>query len=345
MNESIVQDEDFDEDDGQQVSFVKSVGGSSPVGRSWGADGVFRLVGNGDVTKDSCGKFLTVLGCRNIDAHDVISEFDGKNHKGEMILKKTFYNCGKPSCPVCYLAWAKREAERAEPRLKEASKRYGQIEHVSISPPQSDWGLSVEALRKKTAKALAVRGLIGGVLIFHPFRYHSSREARIKGGVMGWFFSPHFHYLGFVLGGYGRCRQCKDKKCRGYGNFNLCDGYDARTRRENEKDGFVCKVLGARKTIFGTLWYQANHAGYDSSKKHSRITTWFGVCSYRKLKVTVERRRSICPICLEDLVKLRWCGDGFHVDEHLTNGWRGWWFTKNIDDWCLDESAGYGGKG
>jgi hypothetical protein len=70
-----------------------------------------------------------------------------------------------------------------------------------------------------------------------------------------------------------------------------------------------------------------------------------GVCSYGRLKVTVERRKRFCPICFEDLVRLRYCGDGFHVDEHLTNGWRGWWFSKNVDDWCLDESAGYGRKG
>jgi hypothetical protein len=38
------------------------------------------------------------------------------------------------------------------------------------------------------------------------------------------------------------------------------------------------------------------------------VARWFGVASYRKLKVTVEVRRRLCPICQHELEKLRYSG-------------------------------------
>jgi hypothetical protein len=31
------------------------------------------------------------------------------------------------------------------------------------------------------------------------------------------------------------------------------------------------------------------------------VVTWFGNCSYRKLKVTYEVRKMVCPLCQHDL--------------------------------------------
>jgi hypothetical protein len=53
-----------------------------------------------------------------------------------------------------------------------------------------------------------------------------------------------------------------------------------------------------------TAWYQLNHASYDKTKKRFHIATWFGVCSYRKLKVTPEKRKELCPICQHELVDI-----------------------------------------
>jgi hypothetical protein len=66
--------------------------------------------------------------------------------------------------------------------------------------------------------------------------------------------------------------------------------------------------LGERKSAFGTAWYQLNHASYDKTKKCFHIATWFGVCSYRKLKVTPEKRKEICPICQHELVYINYVG-------------------------------------
>ena len=67
-------------------------------------------------------------------------------------------------------------------------------------------------------------------------------------------------------------------------------------------------MLGERKTVGGTAWYQLNHSSIDVTKTRFHVATWFGVCSYRKLKLTVERKKSVCPICQHDLVKLMYFG-------------------------------------
>ena len=66
--------------------------------------------------------------------------------------------------------------------------------------------------------------------------------------------------------------------------------------------------MGERKTIFGTAWYQLNHATLRVGVKRFQPVTWFGVCSYRKLKVKVEKKKDLCPICGEELVKLQYLG-------------------------------------
>jgi len=40
----------------------------------------------------------------------------------------------------------------------------------------------------------------------------------------------------------------------------------------------------------------------------SLLLSWFGCGSYRKLKVTVEIKRKVCPICEDDLERLRYVG-------------------------------------
>jgi len=75
------------------------------------------------------------------------------------------------------------------------------------------------------------------------------------------------------------------------------------------EDGYYVKVLGKRKTVFGTAWYQLNHSSIDVTKKRFHVATWFGVCSYRKMKVTVEKRKALCPICQHELVDLHYFGN------------------------------------
>lgn len=179
-----------------------------------------------------------------------------------------------------------------EVRTKEASKRLGVAEHIVVSVPSSCYGMSYDELRAFAVKALYARGIVDGGMIFHGFRYKVGRH---------WYWSVHFHVLGFLRGGY-ECRGCKKGVCL------VCHGFEARTRRVYEQDGCIVKVLGKRKTIFGTAWYQLNHSTIDVTKRRFHVVTWFGACSYRKLKVTVEKWKDLCPICAEECVKVHYFG-------------------------------------
>jgi len=271
-----------------------------PVENRFGSYGDFQLVGHGEQTNVHCGVFRRFKGCVRVDLHNIIT-LEGANHKGKVFTRKVRHYCNKPSCPICFKSgWAVREAGNIEARLNEASKRFGLVEHIVASVPVRDYGLKFKNLRKRVIKVLAKRGVIGGALIFHGFRYNLQKH---------WYWSPHFHVLGFVLGGYSRCRNCRDQNCLGNRNFDRCDGFEARTRKFFEEDGYIVKVLGKRKTVFGTAWYQLNHSSIDTTKKRFHVATWFGVCSYRKMKVTVEKRKALCPICQHELVDLRYFGN------------------------------------
>jgi hypothetical protein len=89
-----------------------------------------------------------------------------------------------------------------------------------------------------------------------------------------------------------------------------------------EKDGYIVKVMGERKTIFGTAWYQLNHASIKKGVSRFHVATWFGVCSYRKLKVTVEVKKAVCPICEHDLGAIRYFGVKRIVFDRSLHGYK-----------------------
>lgn len=288
FDSSVLEDDRFDD---EQPEVLKE---TIPVlENGWGSYGDYRLVGNDEVTNANCGRFATLKGCLRVDLHKLIT-LDGVNYAGKVFVRRIRFSCGKPSCPVCFKSgWAVREAGRIEARLAEASKRFGVVEHIVASVPVKDYGLDLKALRRKIIKILTALGVVGGVLIFHGFRY-SLRK--------GWYWSPHFHVLGYILGGYGRCRRCKGGDCY------ACDGFEGKLYKCYRSNGYIVRVLGKRITVFGTAWYQLNHSSYKANVKRFHIATWFGICSYRKLKVTVEMRKDVCPICKHDIVGIRYFG-------------------------------------
>ncbi|XES77351.1 MAG: hypothetical protein ACBZ72_00365 [Candidatus Bathyarchaeia archaeon] len=269
--------------------------------------GEFELVGHGERTNNQCGKFKKFMGCLNIEGHNQARHFLGNLPKDSVFVKPIYHSCDKPTCPICFkFGWAVREATRMEARLRESSHRYGLIEHIVASVPAKLYGLNLDQLRKAAVKVLDSRGIIGGSMIFHGFRYANRREAKRKGVPFGWRWNPHFHVLGFVGGeGYGKCRKCKGADCY------TCKGFEGITRIENKKDGWVVKVLEKRKTVGGTCWYQLNHCSIRRGKKKSHAATWFGVCSYGKLKPinTEDVGIHTCPICNSKLVQIRYLGN------------------------------------
>ena len=286
-----------------------------PVGNRWASYGKFQLVGNGVVTNENCGKRRSLLGCLNVKGHDVT--VNGVNYKGKLFIKKVFFTCHKASCPVCYdHGFAVREAGNIETRLTVLSRRFGQVEHATISVPSRDYGMTLKCLRRKAIKILQDCGIIGGVLIFHGFRYNIKKS---------WYWSIHFHVLGFVLGGYSRCRHCKG------GNCYTCEGsmgkFYRAYRSSGYAKGYIVKVLaernmsfyGDKPNIMGTAWYQLNHATIDTTKKLFHVATWFGVAGYRKFKLTSLCRKRLCPICGMELVRVRYNGNPFEMNKDLAS--------------------------
>ena len=268
--------------------------------------GEYDLVGHGKVTNENCGRFSGYFyGCDRVDLHNK-TDLNGFNHAGKVYVKKPiFHSCNKPSCPICYkYGWVVREAKCIEARLKEASKRFGVVEHLSISVPVKDYGMSLESLRLKVVKLLKIRGVVGSCLIWHGFRYANPVEARRKNIVEGWRWSPHFHALGFILGGYSKCRRCSRK----WDCLKGCGNFDDRSYQQFLKDGYYVKVFGKRKSVFWTAHYLLDHATIRKDSVRFQVVTWWGNVSYRKMKVTVELRKAVCPLCKHDLVKLRYNG-------------------------------------
>ena len=301
----------------QEVQFFEDTSNLEDILRDSSAEfingsyGIWQLAGHGHQTNDSCGVFRSFWGCLHVENHDIIAS-DGKNHKGEMYGRKVRCSCGKMSCPICYKSACGREAHKIEERLAEASKQFGEVEHLSATFPLKFWHLTYEQLRAKAIKMLMARGIIGGCLIWHGARWDKVR--------LVWYWSPHFHVLGFILGGYGKCRGCP--KCH-----KGCGGFVDRNYRAFEKDECIVRIFGKRKMAYGTdkpnvggtASYQLGHATLKKDVERFHVATYFGVCSYRKLKVTVEKRKMLCPICEQELEKIRYNGNRFVMNEHLSS--------------------------
>lgn len=273
----------------------------------------YQLVGHCEQTNEKCGTFCKFMGCTRVELHNkVIFDKSGNpvDCSGLGDFKPVYYSCGKPTCSVCYeRGWAVREAKNIEFRLEQARKHFGSPEHITCSVPPELYGLSLKAMREKVKKVLLSRGVIGAVRIFHWVRFDKVKRV--------WRRGVHWHCLGFIVGGFRRCRRCSKK---GRFRCNDCDGFKGRQVRGYAKDRFIVKVHDERKTIVGTAWYVLNHATVDVTKKRFHVATWFGVVSYRKLKISKELRKEWdkahglkCRICGLPYVRHGYCGHNVRI--------------------------------
>lgn len=271
---------------------------------AWGAFGDWRLVDSGKVKDERCGKYLSLLGCLDVEAHSGLHfDKDGsvEDYRGKVYVRAVRHSCNRPECPICYKAWDVRAAKVVEARLLEAAKTRGKVEHVIVSVPVKDYGLEYKVLRAKVLDVARSRGVSGGAVVFHALRYNEHRH---------WYAGLHFHILGFISGGYGRCRCCRKQFC------SRCDGFEGVEYRARMRDGYVVKVASAgeeRKSIFGTMVYELGHATYLDGVRNFRMVTYFGSCSYRKLKVVVELPKAVCGICGGELRAVLYSGANAHV--------------------------------
>jgi len=233
----------------------------------------FPLTGSGEA-RVNCGSFFTV-GCLNVEEHKGMN-LDGVNMEGKAYLERHRVSCHRPLCPICWGDWANREKDKATVRLHSFILKGRSLKpiHLTVSIPHSDYALSLQKMREKTYRALKRVHCLGGMVIYHPTRWDKFRRL--------WYFSPHFHVIGY--------------------------GWIVDVRQNYVYSDYVVKNIGIRKTVEGTIYYQLSHCGI-AEKKHT--VTWFGVLSYNKLHVeSVEKEKSVCPLCHEELHQLIWIGEG-----------------------------------
>ncbi len=289
----------------------------------WATHGIYQVVGNGEITDSDpkspkhCGKVYGFIGCVDTHNHDKTT-LDGVNHCKMAYIKKRIRHCFNPRCPTCYLSWASREAKFATWRIKEASKKYGKAEHIICSVPKSEYSMFEEGYtgylqgRARLLKILNSRGITGGGAIFHGFRFANAKESRIKGVPFGFYWSPHWHVVGFLVDGYSQCRNCVHNCETDREYCKSCNkGYEGRTRRAYDSDFWIVKVAAERKSILGTFFYQLNHSTIIPSRKRFHSLTWFGVCGIRALKLDKSKFKenaALCPICGSKCVPLTYLG-------------------------------------
>jgi hypothetical protein len=201
-------------------------------------------------------------------------------------------------------------------------------------------------MKAKVLRGLRKRGVRGGVVLFHAFRYANFKESVRKKVPFGWYLSCHFHVLGFIDDVFDKCRDCRFRNSRGSRYVcKDCSGFYGNSKRLYGKDKMIVEVLPDRKSNFKTAFYQLSHASMRVNTKRSQVVTWFGTCSYRKLKVLVKENKPVCPICGEELVRLLYSGRFVIVVNRNSHEFKSELFMDAVEDGVEVFSEVQGGSG
>ena len=227
---------------------------------------------------DWCGLW-SYRGCLNVQGHK-----DTECH-GKGFLKTYQRSCYRASCELCWKKWLARESNKATKIIEHFEKKSKKnVKHIIISVPKWEYGKDKKELAKSARRILNEVGCLGGSMIYHPFRY----DKEIK----TWYYSPHFHILGF--------------------------GWIESVTEAYQKHGWIIKNKGSRDSTFATIYYMLSHAGI---KKRNHSLVWFGDLSYSKLdRQEIEGlsdKDQKCPYCDNDLQELVLIGDYSHKPPDL----------------------------
>jgi len=242
---------------------------------------------NPSVVRPFCGFLKLWRVCRKKHLHKGVV-FDGADFTDKSVVSAAHFWCKNWHCTKCFLHGAcVTGAQRIEARLNAfVENGFGKVEHVILSVPKNLQHLSMREIFKLATVVAKDRGVFG-VLIFH------GRFIDVERGGLGW--RAHLHLLGFVEGGFDRCRRCVHNRddCAG------CDGFKGREVRGFAKDSWIVKVADERKSVFATSWYQLNHHTVSVGLRRVHSVRWIGKCGNRMLRHQYSKARSKypCPVC------------------------------------------------
>ena len=170
----------------------------------------FSLCGHGDPYHDC--QDLLYFGCKN--EHGYFNEAKGKAY-----VKVVKRNCGRLECPKCLDKVTTNKARKIQKRLKAWKVYRLTIKHIIVSPnPKETKYMDYPDIKTKAYKLMKQCGVLGGVLIVHPFRCNDFHRYEKPG--------LHFHIIG-----YGNVRGNKVKEMF-------------------EKEKWIIKNKGKRKSTF-----------------------------------------------------------------------------------------------
>lgn len=226
-----------------------------------------------DDPHDWCGLW-SYRGCLNTAGHK------GTIAEGKGFLQTYQRSCFRARCSLCWKKWLGRESSKSTHRIEHFEKiSKKKVKHIIISVPDWDYGLDKKELSKKARTILKDVNCLGGCMIYHPFRF----DRKLK----TWYYSPHFHVLGF--------------------------GWITAVAEAYSKHGYIIKNKGERDSTFSTIYYILSHAGV---KKRNHSLVWFGDLSYSKLKSSeipaLADNKQKCPYCENELEELFLIGDYSH---------------------------------
>lgn len=242
--------------------------------------------GRGVPSSKICGKVKGTLVCHHIEHHKGIV-INGVDFTGKSAVSHDYYHCKNPLCPICFArGYAVREAQVIEGRIAEGVERgYGAPEHIALSPPRSLRGLPVPELVKLAEVACKDRGITGYSLLFH------GRRMDMDSGMLVW--SPHFHLIGFVAGGFDVCRGCVHNR----EDCDSCKAFKGREVRGYKKDGWIAKVEPRRKSIFGSAYYVLHHVSVRVGLRRFQRVRWCGLLGRRNFKSVKPKVHVDCLVC------------------------------------------------
>jgi len=264
-------------------------------------------VGRGVKSSDFCGVHRGYDVCKDVEAHKG-KVVDGVDYTDAIAVRHKHWWCKKAGCPVCFIrGWSVREARFIEARLLLAVERgFGEVEHVVVSAPEKDYGLSEKVLRERARAVLSACGVVGYCMIFHGYRIARGRR------VLAW--GSHYHVLAFLDGGYDKCRQCKGGDCR------ACGGVEGRCYKAFDDTGWIVRVLEKRETVYGSAWYQLHHSTIRLGIKRFHVVTWGGRVAYNNFRSEGLnlKAESPCFVCGGEMTKHFYVGKCY--------------FAKNVGD-------------
>lgn len=239
------------------------------------------------VVRPYCGDFRGWKVCREKDLHEGVV-LNGVDFTSMSAVSASHLWCKNWHCPRCFthgacIVGSRRIEDRSAAFVE---RGFGRVEHIVFSVPRVSQDLPLEVMFKIFLSVAKDRG-VSGVSIFHG-RYINNEL-----GGLAW--RAHFHVLGFVDGGFDRCRDCVHER----NACVACDGFKGREVRGFAKDSWIVKVENQRLSVFGTAWYQLNHHTVKLGLRRVHSVRWFGKCGNRMLKSKYHKSggKCLCPVC------------------------------------------------